>query len=431
MNIIIALLALSFLIIVHELGHFAVAKLAGIKVLEFSLFMGPKLFEIKKGETVYSIRAIPLGGFVKMEGEEERSDDKRAFSRQPVLTRAAVIAAGPVMNILAALIILIFILSSTGYFTTTVSQVVEGSPAHESGIRTGDKILSYDGKPILYPSDVQLFLFGGKGKEADIEILRNGQKISAKIKPEIYPSKRYILGFTTEAEYGENSLIVRQVSQGYPAQAAGMKAQDKIVRIDDADIKSKKEIREYLEAKKGQEVTIWVERGEQLVKLNPVKPVIDQGSEFYDIGIQFAQDKGNIIQVIKNSWLYSVSIGRNVLYSLVWLISGRVEFNQVSGPIGIVSSIGDVVQQGPTLGMKVLMLLNFMVFISINLGLFNLIPFPALDGSKLVLLLVEAIREKPIPPEKEAFISMIGFALLILLMIFATYNDLLRIFRGG
>jgi len=136
------------------------------------------------------------------------------------------------------------------------------------------------------------------------------------------------------------------------------------------------------------------------------------------------------VNIVKHSAIYSYSVARYVYNSLTWLISGRVSLKQLSGPVGIVSVIGDVVETGPNIGEILLNLLNISALISINLGLFNLIPFPALDGSKLILLLVEKIRRKPLPPEKEALISMIGLALLVMLMLFATYNDILRL-RGG
>lgn len=431
MNILIAILALSFLIIVHELGHFAVAKLTGIKVHEFSLFMGPKLFSFQKGETVYSVRAVPLGGFVKMEGEEQESTDARAFNRKPLHVRAAVIAAGPIMNILVAVLILSIALSFTGYNTTTVEQVVPDSPAYKIGIQKGDVITGYSQKKIYHPMDMFLFLFGTKGKPAQIDWMRDNQTYSDTITPEIIAENRYILGFSTESEYGADSNVVKTVDAGYPSFEAGLQPGDVIVRLNDREVASKKEIRNYLSENKDKPLTVWVRRNGEEKPLKKVVPVMQKAPEQYDMGIAFESRRGDFADIVKNSVVYSYSIARNVYYSLSWLLTGKISLTQMSGPVGIVNTIGDVVEKSPTMLFKIVNLFYLIALISINLGLFNLIPFPALDGSKLLLIVVEGVRRKAIPPEKEAFISMVGFVLLIMLMIFTTYNDILRIFGGG
>lgn len=425
MSIILGIIALSLLIIVHEFGHFIVAKLTGIKVLEFSLFMGPKLFGIQKGETLYSIRAIPLGGYVKMEGEEESSDDERAFNKKPILVRAAVIIAGPIMNLIAALITIIIIVTATGYTTNEVGKVSQGSPAYEAGIESGDKIIKYGGKRILHPGDVSLFIFGSKGEPVEVEVLRDDKVEKINLTPEKYPGERYILGFNPKADYGEGSNVVAGA-----AEESALKPGDIIIAINDIEITNGKDIRDFMKINNDEPIKVKVLRDndEVLIDLNPT---LDKGEEQYGIGLGFASGSGGIIPVIKNSTIYAVSISRNVYYSLAWLISGRVSISQMSGPIGIISTIGDVVELSPTFFDKVLNLLSLLAFIGINLGLFNLIPFPALDGSKLLLLAIEGIRKRALPPEKEAIISFAGFVLLIILMIFTTYNDIVRNIAGG
>ena len=162
-----------------------------------------------------------------------------------------------------------------------------------------------------------------------------------------------------------------------------------------------------------------------------ITPYMQKLPEQYYLGIEYEFKEGNILEVIGYSLSYAYSTVRNVAYSLIWLIMGRVSFSQMTGPIGIVSTIGEVVEQGTTFLDKILYLLNITAFISIAIGATNLVPLPALDGNKLLLILIEAVRKKPIPPEKEAFISMIGFVILIILALFTVYNDTLRLIRGG
>lgn len=432
MTILIAILALSFLIIVHELGHFSVAKLTGIKVLEFSLFMGPKLLSTKRGETEYSIRLVPIGGFVRMEGEEEASEDERAFNKKPVLTRAAVIVAGPLANLLAAFIIVLVINSFSGYWTTALNTTDEFSPAAEAGLQSGDRIVTYDGNKIYHPSDLSLFLFGTKGAPVEIEYVREGLPGVQKtmITPEILEANRYMLGYSPRTSSGEGWNEVAGIVEGAPAATEGLKAGDKIIGLNGEAVNSSRDIRAFLKENRDQRVRVTVQRGEELQELE-ITPMRDSNEEQYNVGVTFVMERGNILAAASNSVTYIYSLSRNVYYSLAWLITGKISLAQLSGPVGIVSTIGDVVQMSPTFVDKMLNLLSVMSFISINLGLFNLIPFPALDGSKLLLLAIEAVRKKALPPEKEAFISLVGFVLLIMLMIFTVYNDVLRLATKG
>jgi regulator of sigma E protease len=430
MSIVLGVLALSVLIIVHEFGHFIVAKLSDIKVLEFSVFMGPKLFSTKKGETVYSLRAIPLGGFVRMEGEEEASDDERAFNKKPLLTRAAVIAAGPIMNFLVAIITIILIVSVTGYHTTNIERVSPSSPAFQAGLKEDDEIIKYGGKRVYHPADMSLFVYGTQGEPVDVEVLRNGNVEKLKLFPEKIEKDRYLLGFIPKADYGPGSNVVAGNAYTETQQDNGFRPGDEIIRLNDIAVTSGKDIRDFMKINKDKPINVTVLRNGKEQVLN-ITPIPSTGEEQYGIGIGFKRGAGGILPTVRHSFIQAGSIARNVYYSLIWLITGRVSIRQMSGPVGIVSTIGDVVQQSPTILDKFINLLSMLSFIGINLGIFNLIPFPALDGSKILLIAIEGIRKKAIPPEKEAFISFIGFVLLILLAIFTTYNDIFRQVTGG
>jgi RIP metalloprotease RseP len=430
MPIIIAILALSVLIIVHELGHFLVAKASGILVHEFSLFMGPKLFSVKKGDTTYSLRAIPLGGYVRMEGEEEASDNERAFNRKPILTRIAVIAAGPIMNLVIAVLFFFIVYNYSGYSTSKINEIADNSPAVTAGLQKGDKIVSYNGKKVYDYMDEMLFVYASKGSKADISYERNGKPYTATITPVVYPeTTRYILGFTPKAADGTDSNLVDSVSKDTPAEKAGIKSGDRIVQVNDAKITNRQQLNDYLLANKDKPVDVIVNRDGKPLTISQITPMNQKTPEQYYIGFDFTTEKGNFFDTLKQSFISCYSTTRQMFYNLVWLINGTISSKNMMGPVGIVSSIGTVVKQSPGVMEAVINLLSFSALISINLGVFNLIPFPALDGSKIILMIVEKIRRKPIPPEKEATISLVGFAILIFIMIFATSNDIMRLFN--
>lgn len=429
MGILLAIVVLSFLIIIHELGHFLVAKAFKVKVNEFSLFMGPKLFSFQKGETTYSLRLIPLGGYVKMEGEEEESDDERAYNKKPVGVRSAIIAAGPVMNILIALIFAFILMAQSGYNTTQVKTVLPGSVAEQAGIKVGDTLEKYNGKSVLLPADLEIFAYPLTNESVDLQYERNGETQSITITPN-REQDGYMLGFTpkdTKSLDGVDSTLVAQVSDKSPAEEAGLKEGDRIIKLNGFDINTRRDISKIVDDTGKKEITITVDRAGKVQELKSVKPVARKTNEWKAIGIEFEYSKGGFINTMKASIDYTISTSRSIYYSIGWLITKTVPISELSGPVGITSLISDVVQLSPSLKDKVYNLLSFTAMISINLGLVNLIPFPALDGSKLLLLLVEKIRRKPLNPEKEAMITMVGFVLLIALMIYVTFNDILRL----
>lgn len=431
MNILLAVIALSFLIIVHEFGHFIVAKLSGIKVLEFSLFMGPKLFSTQKGETLYSIRLVPLGGFVRMEGEEEASEDNRAYNKKPIPVRLAVIAAGPLMNLIIGVLLIAITSFNLGYQTNHIGELPKESPAQKVGIQKGDQLVSFDNHSIVHPLDVALFSSITKKKPVKVEVKRQGKRLEYTVAPMVIPAqKAYRFGIEMKSASGADSNVINRVVDNKPAQRAGMKAGDRIVGINDVEITDKVGLDKALQQYGKDTLSVTVERGGVRQPPIQVKPDALQIPEQYYHGLEFQGEKGGIWGTLKSSTAYGFSIARSVYYSLIWLVSGKVSPNQLMGPVGIVSTVGDVVEQGTNIMEKIFYLFNFMALISINLGIFNLIPFPALDGSKILLMVVEAVRRKPIPVEKEAAITMVGFVLLISLMLFATWNDIMRIFTN-
>lgn len=431
MSIILSILAFNIIIIVHELGHFIVAKLCKMKVLEFSLFFGPKIFSKKIGDTVYSLRAIPVIAYVKLEGEDTPSDAKDSYSNKPLWARMAVIAAGPFANILIATVLLVVIYSVTGYGTNQLDQILKDSPAYTAGLQEGDVIKSYDGRAVYHPMDTSLFLTASKGKETSIEVLRNGKVEKKTMKPFVMPKNRSLLGFTAKDTFGSESNVVKELSKGQPAEMGGLMVDDRIIAINGNKTETMQDIVTRLAENGAKEAKITVLRGNGKKELY-IKPVQDTNREFYELGLAFKGGvKGSLTQVIQKSVYNTFAYTRNIVYSIGFLFQGKFSLSDMSGPVGIVAAINGAVQSEVSLADQVLMLLNLMVIISIALGISNLLPIPPADGSKLVLHVVEGIRRKPLPADKEAFIMMAGFVFMMLLFVFILFSDVYKLFTGA
>ncbi len=427
MNLLLAFLAFNVIVIVHELGHFIAAKKFGIKVLEFSLFIGPKLFSITRGETQYTLRLFPIMAFVKMEGEEEASTSERAFNNKPKYARALTAFGGPFANLLLAAILLTVVFSIQGYDTVNINLVEADSPAEKAGIKVGDSILSYDGNRTYLPIDVSQFLYVSKGAPAEVEYLSGDKKVKKTINPVKIPATdNYFIGVVFKSP---DTNAISSVTPGSPAEKAGIRPDDRIVRLDGTDISGQNDFKARIQEKGQQPVNLTISRGGAEVHTSVV-PGVQKIPERYILGIDFEVKNGGVLENLKQSAVFTYSIVRSVGYSLVWLATGKVGANELMGPIGMVSTIGEVVSQGPNFIAKLVYLLQMTALMSIAIGATNLIPFPMLDGNRILLIGVEAIRRKPLKPEREAFISMVGFVLIILLAVYAAFNDIMRIIRG-
>lgn len=430
MNFVIAFLAFNIIVITHELGHFIAAKKFGIKVLEFSLFMGPKIFSIQRGETMYSLRLFPIMAYVKMEGEMEESDSQSAFSNKPKHARALTAFGGPFANILLAIVLLTVYYAIAGYDTTTINRIAQNSPASAAGIRPGDKIVSYDDKRTYSTIDVMQFLYVSKGKPAAVEYLRDGIRHTETIRPVIHPAATSPkLGVSLGADNGSDSNIINALSADYPAAKMGLQVGDRIVALNGNEIKTAQELVDYVSKNGLKPIDVKIVRGESTVSVK-ITPIEVKTQEMYDLGLEFSLVKGNIIDSFRESTVFTYSITRSVAYSIGWLITGKAKLSEMMGPIGMVSTIGTAVRQAPNLMEMLLYLMRITALMSIAIGATNLVPFPMLDGGRLLLIGIEAVRGKPLSQEKEAYISMVGFVLIILLGIYAAYNDIVRIVTG-
>jgi len=334
LTIIVGLLVLTILVIVHELGHFWVGRTCEIKINEFGVGFGPKIWSKVKNGILYSVRVFPLGGFVQFYGEDEDvQHEPHAFNNRPVWQRFLTILAGPVANILFAFIITLFVLTLFGDYAPAVGQVLPGSTAEQAGLQAGDKIVSYDGHKIDFYMEFSMLNADKSGDSLQISVERDGKQLDYNI-PYYYDSE------TKTNRIGINIASQRVTYGFFEAIALGFK---------------------------------WM----------------------YLIVVEMLKALGNIIFKWQGA-------------------------QDLAGPVGTISIIGQAVRSGPEMIMRIGALL------SINLGIINLLPLPALDGGRLVFLIIEGIRRKPFPREKEGYIHFAGIIILFGLMILLTYNDIVR-----
>ena len=332
-----SVLVFSVVIIIHELGHFVVAKKSGIRVNEFSIGMGPRLLGFTKGETEYSVRAFPIGGFVAMEGENEESESEDSFSKAPVANRIAVVVAGAVMNLLLGFAILLFMTVSQDAITSkTISVFHENAMTQQTGLQVDDEIIAVNGRRCYIANDIIYEFARTQDGTVDLLVRRDGKKVE-------------LDGVTFETYVDEN----------------GMK---------------------------------------QLVL------------DFY----VYPAEK-TVVSVVNEAVNWTISYARTIVLSLVDMLTGNVAINQMSGPVGIVS----VISEATSIGLE--SVLNILALITINLGVFNLVPFPALDGGRLVFLLIELFRGKPLDPKYEIFVSTAGMLALLAFMALVTFSDITRL----
>lgn len=365
----------------HEFGHFITAKLMGFKILEYAIGFGPVILKSKKSEIQYSLRAIPFGGYCKFEGEDTESDDPRAFSNRPVWQRIIVVAAGGISNvILGFLLFLIIVPFVSPVSTNVVQEVVPNSYIEEIGVQPGDRIISIDGKKVNFYNDITLYTQNFKsGEESELVVKRNGEK-----KKFIFKPSHSVTSYT----YTEDGVEVKSSMNG---------------------VEEETQLYPYSEQMPEDESLIGkTETSDRLI-----------------IGFRPMQKDITVFNVWGEAWNETRFVVKLVYSSLWQMITGKVGMEQVSGPVGVVSEVNNAVNSGPD---SWLYILNLTALLTINLGVFNLLPVPALDGGRLFFMLIELIRRKPIPVEKEGMVHAIGFLLLIGFIIFVSFHDIIKLF---
>ena len=405
---------LGFLVFIHEGGHFLVAKLCKIKVNEFAIGFGPTIWSKQGKETKYALRLIPLGGFVNMEGEEERSEKEGSFSKASIPKRIAVVAAGGIVNIAFALIVYFILMSGLGNnVAPIIDYPMENSDAQIVGLQSGDKIIKLNGKTIHYKTDLDDVLAKCNGDNVTVVIERNGEKQTYTFTPK---EEKYNYTGIAISTSEENNTKIAAIESKSPANLQGLEIGDVILKINDVDVKddTQKLVEEI--NKTQQEIKFTIERNGETKEI-PVMPEVHSN---YYLGVYLQKAENNLGNNLYYAFWETGDFAFSIVDNLKLLFTGNVSIDQMMGPVGI----GEVVAQ--TNGFADF--IYILALVSISLGFTNLLPFPPLDGGKIVILLIEAIRRKPMKGQTETSIQMIGFMLLIGLSIYVTYNDILRIF---
>ncbi len=430
-DIVAVVIVLGIMILVHEWGHFMAAKLFGVRVEVFSFGFGPRLWGRRRGATDYRLSALPLGGYVKMAGDnpaEERSGQPDEFLSKPRWQRAIIAVAGPTMNVVMAVVLLTGILLLVGApypaFMSRPVQVVafpKKSFGASAGIQPGDRLVEIDGiKNPTWEQARQHLLETTPGSEIRLVLDRGGELISLSLNPPDPRDMDAILGFPPVAP------IVEQVAPGMPAERAGLRADDELVALNGQPVGTWSQFVEAIRGSNGQPIDVAVRRGDRKLLLH-IKPVqVQIGHEtLWQIGTlprpQVVYRRLSLAHAAKEGIVLSAAESRMIAGVISQLFVGKVSLRQIQGVIGIARESGNAARQGPVY------LINLMAVISLNLAILNLLPIPILDGGHLLLLAVEgSLRRDLSLAVKERFVQ-VGLVFLLAIVAFAMYNDVLRL----
>jgi regulator of sigma E protease len=424
MNIIVAIFILGVIVIIHELGHFLLAKANGITVTEFSVGMGPRLASFVRKGTRYSLKLFPIGGSCMMLGEDETVEDEGAFHKKGVWARFSVIFAGAFFNFVFAFLLALILLGDAGVDKPYITDIKNGE-ASDGILEKGDLITGIDGSPIHFSREIRYYYYFNELVQEPVKIsyIRDGVKNSALITPK----EIFQLGCNYDGT-GDKAVIA-YVAEGYPLDKAGIAEGDVIVSMNETQISSGKDMETYLDSNPLTKDPVTVTylksgKGDPITVTVTPKSVISMGWNYNEY-----REKVSTLQVVKYSFFELKLNIVNTIKSVFYLVTGRVSVKEIAGPVGIVNYVGDIVSESHSYGIRVMLLslIDFSILISANLGVMNLLPLPALDGGRLIFLLIEAVRRKPVPKEKEAMVHMVGMALLMLLMVFVLFNDIKNI----
>lgn len=404
------LIILGIVATIHEFGHFLFSKMFKVGVNEFSIGFGPKIVQKKFGETMYSLRCIPLGGYCAIEGEEGTSDKENSLQNKNLIQKVLILLMGAGFNAILAAIIFFFISFTSQTYTTKIESISSDSILYQAGIQSGDTINSINGKKVRTLSEVLNFDVSDI-KDGKIEIEYTRDNVLNKVIIENAIKKIGYLGITFNAS-GDSSNVIDMVASGGKAFDAGLKAGDKIVSIASVPTNTSKEVVGEIIKYPNQEIEIVISRkGEEITKT-----VVPESKNSLSLGIT------STIVEKTNLYYAFVNMGdkfKSIIGSYVDLFTGKVGIKDMSGIVGI----GEIVSKSNGF----LEFINLLGIISLAVGVANILPFPPLDGGKIVIVVIESIVRKKLSEKAEAIISYIGFGLLIALTIFVTYRDIIRI----
>mgnify|MGYP001599032390 CR=1 FL=1 len=424
------IVVLGVLIFIHELGHFGAAKFSGVGVEKFSLGFGPRLFGVKRGGTDYMLSALPLGGYVKMVGEaagEDVGEDevKRSFTHKPVAVRAAIVAAGPVMNLVLAAVLLpaIFMLGiQLPAFLEKEAKIgyaIPDGPAAKAGILRGDVITAVGEKRIENWEELLSAFEMNPSTALDIALLRDGFTVKLKL----IPDSSTETGGGYAGVLPEMIPLINDIAPGYPAEEAGLKPGDRIVAIGNSSVTHWAELEDLIH-KDGDKKDFVVARDGAELKFE-ITPKYNEDSKAYLIGITRREEqvykRYGFAQAIKKGAETGVDMTGRLFAVIKGLIAGKYSLKTLGGPIMIAQVAGKAAKTG------VVDLLTLVAFLSLQLGIINLLPIPVLDGGHILFCIVEVVKGSPLSDRVLAVSQQIGIALIVALMALVTYNDIFRL----
>ena len=425
-NILAFLFVLGIVVFVHELGHFLAARRIGVRVITFSLGFGPKLLSMKRGDTEYAVSAIPLGGYVKMAGEQpddERSGASDEFLSKSKWQRFQVLIAGPLMNVVLAIVVLAVVLYQGADVPLyedappVVGRVVEGSPAAKAGILRGDRIVTIDGNDVPTWDDYYMLVLPKANREISITLDRGGQRIDTRLTPDSV--SKFEMG--TIGVMPDVRLQLTTVTPDGPAARGGLRVGDVIAELDGQVSPDAQQVTNYLKQSVGKEVTFKIVRDgrEQLVRVTPEEGALPVGIGWTPY--ETRRVKPGFFEAISLSVQKNWEGTRMIVKTLAGLFTRETPVRQLMGPVAIGELSGSAAQLGW------LALFNFMAMISLNLGLINLMPIPVLDGGHIAILGLEGLARRDFSMKVKEKILIAGFAVILLLMVTVIYNDLTRV----
>jgi len=445
-TIISFIVVIGILILIHELGHFLVARWVGVGVERFSIGFGPVLLRWRGKETEYCLSVIPMGGYVKMMGEENPLeagdalpyDPSKAFALKPLWARFLIVFAGPGMNFVLAAVIFMIVLATVGrpVWPAVIGRVTPGGPAASAGLRTGDLVVRVDAQRVAHWEDLDRAVAASSGRPLQLTLARGGAQEQVTVTPRLTEVRDPIFKEARDSwELGAGPQLTPQigsVNSGSPADKAGVRAGDLVVAVAGQPVFTPEELMQSIQKRAGQTFDVTVEReGRRLalpVSASTVKEKNPAGQdvEVGRIGVGIVTKTVNYKPYPPPTAVWYGAVKTWDMTALtakgLWkIVSRQIDSSNIGGPIQIASEAGRQAKEGAA------SLALFTAIISVNLALLNLLPVPMLDGGHLFFFVIEAIMGRPLSLRKREAAQQLGFVLLMLLMVYALYNDLVRI----
>ena len=432
-NILRLLVLIGVMILIHELGHYCVARFFDVRVDAFSFGFGPRLFGFKKGDTDFRISAVPFGGYVKMAGEQPGEGvpgDPQMFLAKPRWQRLLIVFAGPFMNVALAVALL------TGLFmvrypkplvsdlVATIGHVLPDSPAAKAGLREGDRIARIDDKTDPSWEEVVVKEFSSANRPLPLVVERAGQRFSTTVVPIL--SDRAGVGYAGWAQQAE--IQVAEVSPGMPAEKAGLRPGDLLLSVNGERIRSRYKLQEVIRSSGGKPVQIDFIRNGVRQTLT-IQPVYSEEEKRWMVGVapdhRIVYTRLGLAEALSQSVQQNLRGGTLIYEFLSGIVARRMSAKSIDGPIRIAQLSGEAAREGPYT------FINLMAAVSLNLAIINLLPIPILDGGVILLLLFEMLIRRDLSvPVKEAVFKF-GFVFLLMVMVFVIYNDIAKMLPSG